>query len=104
MIITQNGTGGTSLGRFRKSVPVARTSWQQDGEVLLLTSVRTGELLAEIDLSLRVRDAYDGAYLGLGATWQAALAVALGKPGYGYSWYAVEGHLRTWVPAEFGEA
>jgi hypothetical protein len=100
LTIEQLGTGGTASGKFTRRDAVARTSLQGDdlNPIMLLTSVRTGEQLAEIDTSLRVHDAYDGTYIGTADTFEQALRMALGCPAYGYSWYAVKDHKRNWAP------
>lgn len=90
MIIQQIGTSGTALGKFTRRDDVARTVTRDDGRIVEVWSVRTGELLAEIDTAYRqVSNGYDGSRIGhYAGDLMDGIRLALGKPGYGYTHYA----------------
>jgi hypothetical protein len=103
MIIEACGTGGTALGKFTRRIDVARGYWDSEHRVITLWSVRTGEELASIDIGyMSVSDGYSGAYEGRADSFAAALALALGRPPYGHTWYQVKGHSRTYDPTVKG--
>lgn len=92
MIIQQVGYTGTAMGKLSRADDVARTVTRDDGRIIELWSVRTGELLAELDTWYsRVWDGYDGTSIGRYTDgFMSGVRLALGKPGYGFTHYAVK--------------
>jgi hypothetical protein len=99
VIIEACGIGGTSRGKFTRRTDVAHGQWDTERRVLTLWSVRTGEALADVDTGyMSVSDGYSGEYQGRASNFAEALALALGKPPYGHTWYQVKGKSRTYAP------
>ena len=102
MIIEECGIGGTMLGSFQRHRDAAYVEFSESNRIVTLVSVFTHEALAEIDLAyMLVRSDPYGIcdYAGRANGWHDAVSLALGKPGYGYSWYQIKNRGRNYIPA-----
>jgi hypothetical protein len=112
MLIERRGTGGTSLGTFTRRDVVAYTETEDtrgygnpEDTVLVVKGYQSHGDWAEIAPSLRVYSRYEGTredFLGQATSFEHALGLVCGHPGYGYSWYGVQGRARNYAPKGWG--